>query len=118
MNYHFVNIETGEFFICEEKLWIKTLETAQEEGWDPDGTFYDVNSQYEEYDYDEDYNRTLYCYCMHISEMYQWDGSYTDRRDQVVGYEDTIYLVKALEGTGADADLVSFIEKGSFRICS
>ena len=118
MTYHFVNIETCECYFCEESLWINTLEVAKDEGWEPDGTYYDINSQYEDLDYDDDSNRAIYCFCAYTVEMREWNGSFTDCKDQIVSYIDSMYLVKALEGMGTDVSLVSFLEKGSFRICS
>ncbi len=118
MTYLFMNIETEECFYCEESLWKSTLEIAKSEGWEPDGTYYDINSQYEDGDFDDDFNRALFCYCVHTAEMHAWDGNFIERRDQIVSYVDSMYLVKALEGMGVDASLVAFLDKGSFRICS
>ena len=119
MYYHFVNVETGEYFYCEEQVWIRALEAAKNSGWDPYGTIYDL-----EYDINDECEfvtgraQIIFTILCTMRESSNWDGSYTAKRNQVLDFNDTVYLTEALEGTDTDPDLISFVDKGSFRICS
>jgi hypothetical protein len=53
-----------------------------------------------------------------MGNMGQWKGSYTEKCNQVLDFNDTVYLAEALEGTDTDPELVRFIDKGTFRICA
>jgi hypothetical protein len=51
-------------------------------------------------------------------EAARWDGNYTDKCNQVVIQDDAVYLAFALDGTDVNIELIDFMKKGSFRICS
>ena len=87
--------------------------------WEPDGTIYDP--LYEAADQSFDSDDLMYFYFMLISvknEADYWDGSYLTKGNQIVLYEDAYYLAKSLDGTGVSTELIEFVRKGSFRICS
>jgi hypothetical protein len=58
--------------------------------------------------------------CYLAREMFEWNGNYVDRRNQVVSESDAYELMRALEKTWAsnDRSLLDFLNNGSFRICS
>ncbi len=117
-NYLFINIETQDKFVCDENIWIRALETARNEGWEPDGTLYDFSYEVDELcDFDEDFMASTFRMLRIRNEQLEWEGSYLLRKNQVVQYEDSIYLAAALAGTGTDEKLLDFIRMGSFRIC-
>jgi len=119
MAHLFQNIETGELFSCGEELWISAFEAAKADGWKPDGTLYDIYYDVgEEIDFIGDDNGKLYTLLLGMMNVYEWDGNYTEKRNQVVTYEDAYYMVMSLKCAGVDPELCRFVGKGSFRICS
>lgn len=119
MSYHLLNVETLDYFYCDEKEWIAAIDKAIENDWRPDGTFFDYLFDAE--DQCSDTDDIMYYFFMLISannEALTWDGNYIEKKNQIVLYEDSIYLAIALEGQGVSNDLINFIKKGSFRICS
>ncbi len=118
MAYTLINIESGEIFICEDNVWIDAFEAAKADGWDPDGTMYDAAYTLdEELDYIGDDNEKLWRIYTEVGNEFDWDGSYTEKRGQVVTYGDSYYMVMSLKCAGADPALCEFVSKGSFRIC-
>ncbi len=119
MFYLLQNVETDEFFSCSDGEWITALEVAKENYWEPDGTTFDVacciNDDCEHVD---DLMAVYFAMIIIRSEFLEWNGNYTDKRNQVVMYEDAVYLAQALDGTEVNPDLIDFMRKGSFRICS
>lgn len=119
MSYHFVNVDTSEYYFCDEDIWISAIEYAKKNDWDPAGTVYD-------YVYDTDdvcfgINDEMYYLFMLIvnqNEYLEWNGNYIEMKNQVVTYEDSMYLPLCLKGSNAPPGLIEFISKGSFRICS
>ena len=76
MAYHFLNLETSEYYYCEEQEWAAALDTARENYWEPDGTFYDQFYEAAEQSFDSD--DLTYFYFMLISvrnEALSWDGN-------------------------------------------
>lgn len=119
MAYHFLNIETLDYYYCDEKEWVNAIETAKENYWEPDGTLFDIFYEAGDQCSDDDDILTYnFMIVMSKNELEVWDGSYFEKRNQVVIYEDSIYLAAALDGTDTSTELVDFIRKGSFRICS
>lgn len=119
MSYHFINIDTGEYFYCDDHLWVSAIETAKKNGWDPYGTIYDLEYGIDDQcEFLEDEAEILFTVIFTLKENSEWDGSYTDKRNQIVDNDDSVYLTEALERTDTDPELVEFINKGSFRICS
>jgi len=119
MAYHLLNIETLDYYYCEDEEWVNAIETAKQNYWTPDGTSYDIFCEAEDQCFDND-DILYYNYMLVVfqNEAMYWDGSYFEKRNQIVIYEDSIYLASALEGTGVSTELIDFIKMGSFRICS
>lgn len=119
MSYHLLNVETGEYLYIDEHVWIKALETAKENYWQPGGTSFDLAySIYDECEFLEDPMEIMFMIIVINNEIMEWDGNYTEKKNQVIDYEDTLYLADSLNGTDTPAELVEFIQKGSFRICA
>lgn len=119
MAYHLLNIETSEYYNCDDDVWVTSIEIAKENGWEPDGTLFDIIYDAVDKCYDVE-NELYYYFALVISrnEAIQWDGNYIEKKNQFLCYEDTIYLAMNLDGTGVSSELIDFIRKGSFRICS
>ncbi len=119
MAYHLLNIETSEYYYSDEQEWVTAINIALQNEWDCDGTIFDVMYETEEQCFDND-DPLHFFYALNIStnEALYWDGNYFEKRNQIVSYEDTIYLAMALNGTDTNPELIEFIKKGSFRICS
>jgi len=119
MAYHLLNIETLEYYYCDENDWLNAIETAKENYWEPDGTVFDVYYETDEKCFEsDDYLLYMFTLIASQSESLDWDGSYFKKRNQVVSYEDSYYLAVSLDGTDTSTELIDFIKKGSFRICS
>jgi len=119
MSYHLVNIETSEYYYCDDQDWINAINIAKEDGWKPDGTMFDMECDIDDACYGID--DEMYCLYMYIQsklEYQEWDGNYFEKRNQIVMYEDSLYLSYSLEAMGVKKELVDFVKKGSFRICS
>ena len=119
MSYHLLNIETSEYYFCDDQVWLSAIDIAKENYWDCEGTSFDIMYEADEQCFNSN-NEMSYFYAMTIAKdkSSQWDGNYTEKRNQVLSYQDTYYLAMSLEGTGIEAELIEFIKKGSFRICS
>lgn len=118
MAYLLINIETGEQFTCDEKVWIDAFEAAKADGWDPEGTMYDAAYVLDdELDYVDDDNEKLWRIYKEVGTEFDWDGSYIEKKGQVVTYGDSYYMVMSLKCAGVDPALCEFVAKGSFRIC-
>ena len=119
MAYIFMNVNTGEIFHCEDREWIDAFDAAKTDGWVPDGTLYDAEFVIdEELDYIDDENQKMFTIVNAMRETFVWEGSYTDKCNQIVTYEDSIYLAMSIKSAGITGALLEFIQKGSFRICS
>jgi len=119
MSYHLLNIETNDYFYCDDHEWLTAIDTAQRNGWIPDGTVFDID--YVSADQSFDVDDPLCYFFMLVTfkdEAAEWDGNYIEKRNQIVLYEDSIYLAMDLNGDGISDELVEFVKKGSFRICS
>lgn len=119
MPYHLVNTETFEYYFCDDEVWISALKYAEENDWQPAGTYYDFVYDTDDICFDID-DQLIYLYTLYMNQndQHEWDGNYTEKRNQIVTYEDILYLPLCLKGSGAPAELIEFIEKGCFRICS
>jgi hypothetical protein len=120
MGYRLENMTTRQSIACTDERWRLLIETARANGWDEEGTRYDLTYELEEsYDPMVDYLYNLWM-IFHLSrEMFDWDGNYIDKKGQVVSESDAYNLMQTLRET-ADADdgaLLVFFNSGSFRIC-
>jgi len=117
MPYLLTSVNENVTCKCDDPYWVRVIDLAREEGWQPDGTMYNFDSRVDELTdemYDPLYN--LFFVVMCFNEIWQWEGSYTEKENQIVTDEDAYYLRLALQGTGTDEELMRFLEKGSFRI--
>ncbi|MCA1763002.1 MAG: hypothetical protein LC664_08435, partial [Flavobacteriales bacterium] len=69
-------MEDGEVFQCSNFFWGRTLQLAERNGWEPEGTHF-IDEQGE--------------------EQSDWDGNYDDQNGQVVSEQDAGNLITALE---------------------
>jgi len=121
MAYTLQNLNTYQAFTCGDDQWIHLLETARSNGWIEEGTRFDLTYEVDEaYDAMIDYLYNLWIICDLVRETFEWNGNYVDRKNQVVSESDAYYLKQALEKTwySDDRELLEFLNKGSFRICS
>ncbi len=123
MSYIFINIDTFEVYECEEDLWHNAYDFACEDGWVPDGTFFDLAYQISEDlddvdDYNFDPSANLFGMLLALNDMHKWDGNYFEKRNQVVTDTDLYYMVLSLKCGDFPAAFLEFLDKGSFRICS
>jgi len=119
MAYHLLNVETSEYYYCDDHEWADAIETAKENDWEPDGTFFDIVYETNDHCFDsDDPGYWMFTFSAYGKESREWDGNYIEKRNQIVMYEDSIYLAISLDGTGVSTELIEFIRKGSFRICS
>jgi len=119
MAYHLLNLETSEYYYCDDHVWTEAIRIAEENDWGPDGTFFDIVYQTNDQCFDsDDPGYWMFVFTSLRNESQDWDGNYIEKRNQVVLYEDTIYFAMSLDGTGVSTELIEFIRKGSFRICS
>ena len=119
MAYHLLNIETSEYYYCEDRDWADAIDIAIKNDWGPSGSFFDAVYETNDRCFDtDDFVYWMFIYTTLKSELLEWDGNYVEKRNQIVDYEDTIYLAMSLDGTGVSTELIDFIRKGSFRICS
>lgn len=119
MSYTFLNINTLQSFTCDDDAWLRYLETARAGGWEAEGTQFDFASEVDDaYDPMVDYLYNLLMIFYVSREMLEWDGNYTDRKNQVVSESDAYYLMLALEKEWASPDrgLLDFLNSGPFRI--
>jgi len=118
MKYTLLQIESGESLTLDEEQWLTILETAQKEGWDPEGTRFDLFFEMDEaFEEDDDELYRLFSYLTLNSDYVEWDGNYTDRANQVISETDAYYLFKATEDVIDTPPLFSLLAKGSIRIC-
>ncbi|MCU0847094.1 MAG: hypothetical protein MUD12_04335 [Spirochaetes bacterium] len=119
MPYILHNRSGNTGFVCPDGLWLAAIDAAKERGWRPEGTRFDFA-----YTVDRDYD----CRAGTMSNMFtvitihmdhlNWNGSYTEKLDQLVGDADAADMAAALTGTPGMEDLAAFIAKGGFRIMS
>ncbi len=121
MAYALRNLNTRQVYTCGDDQWLHHLETAQANGWSGEGTHFDLAYELDEtYDPMVDYLYNLWMICNLTREMFEWNGNYIDRRNQIVSESDAYYLKQALEKTWSSKDrgLLDFLNNGSFRISS
>jgi hypothetical protein len=120
MAYTLLNLATMRTITVGDEQWPRYLAAARENGWKEEGTRYDFSCQVDEiYDtmYDYLYNLLL---IFHVArELFEWDGNYHEKKNQIVSESDARILSQALEKIAAPGDrgLLDFLESGAFRIC-
>lgn len=117
--YILVNLYNDDGYVCSDDLWISLLDLAQSYGWKPKGTRYDFIHEMEECSEDNDDEMTsLFTLISINNRRLEWNGSYSEKENQIVRKSDAVNLYQALKITGIDPELLSFIKQGSFRILS
>ena len=119
MAYTFLNINTLKTFTCGEEEWTRILAAARAGGWEEEGTQFNFACEVDDaYDPMVDYLYNLWMIFYLSREMFEWDGNYTDKKNQVVSESDAYYLMLALEKewTSTDRGLLDFLNSGPFRI--
>ncbi len=118
MAYTFLNLNTLQSFTCGEEEWQRLLEAAHAGGWEEEGTEFDFACEVDDaYDSQVDYLYNLLMIFYVSREMFEWDGNYTEKKNQIVSESDAYYLMLALEKEpAADRGLLDFLNSGPFRI--
>jgi hypothetical protein len=99
--------------------WKRLLTMARANGWKPRGTLLDVEFQMnlELSMCEEPDGVNVDSLRKQVEERCKrWHGVYLIPQYQIVTAEDAMEMMKAMEGTDADADLLLFLSKGAFRI--
>lgn len=118
MAYILINIETGDYFRCEDQVWIDAFNAAVADGWKPDGTMFDPEFYLDtELDFVEDETQRYWMIVSAVKETFDWDGNYIEKSGQIVTYGDAYYMVMSLKCAGVDPELIEFVSRGDFRIC-
>ena len=112
------SIKTNERLECTGEEWFRLLASAEENGWDPEGTILDLAFQLfihpePNYLFEDDLLVLLYLhnYCL------GWNGDYRSPEYQIVRDSDCEKLLASLEGAEPYPALTAFLSRGSFRIC-
>jgi len=117
--YTFQNLSSGKTLIIDDEPWLKLLALAGENGWEEEGTRYDFAFQVdEEWDFMYGYEYNLWLLLQTAREMFEWEGGYIEKKNQIVYESDAYFMAQALEKARPDEDrpLLDFLRSGSFRI--
>ncbi|MBN2158138.1 MAG: hypothetical protein JW807_01990 [Spirochaetes bacterium] len=120
MAYTLMNLSTMRSLTVSDGEWSRFLAEARANGWEEEGTRYDFSCQVDDiYDSLYDYLYNLFLIFHVARELFEWDGNYHERKNQVVSEGDALHLSQALEETAGDDNraLLDFLREGSFRIC-
>ena len=118
MDYHLELIYSKEKLTISREKWISALDFAKNNGWQPAGTYLDFNKELDllwNDDFDEMYN--LWMVLTSHNSCHEWEGSYTEKEDQIVTDNDSYELMLSLEISNDFSHLASFIGGTAFRIC-
>jgi hypothetical protein len=121
MAYLLQNLSTMQTATCDDEMWLRYLSTARENGWEREGTRYDLNYQIDEtFDSLNGRQYNLWMILILAREMFEWDGNYVDKSNQTVSESDAYSLMQSLAKTwaGDDRSFLDFLESGAFRICA
>ncbi|MGE4518754.1 MAG: hypothetical protein AB7E04_04530 [Desulfobacteraceae bacterium] len=117
MNYHLESLISKEKFIISKEKWLKALEFARQNGWTPAGTALDFDTELDIlWNDDQDRLYNLWMVLASHNACHEWEGSYTEKEDQIVLPEDSYELMLSLEMSDEFMELASFIAGVSFRI--
>lgn len=119
MAYTFLNLATMSTVSVPDEEWSRHLAAARAGGWEEEGTRYDLPCQVDEvYDAMYDYLYNLLLIFQVTRELFEWDGNYDEKKNQIVSERDARRLMEALETTWASDDrgLLQFLGNGAFRI--
>ncbi|MDY0131916.1 MAG: hypothetical protein RBR53_04530 [Desulforegulaceae bacterium] len=117
MNYHLESLITKEKFIISEEKWLKALEFAKKTHWQPLGTVLDFETELDLlWDDNQDRMFNLWMVLASHNACVEWEGSYTEKQNQIVLDNDSYELMLSLEISEEFIDLANFISGVSFRI--
>jgi hypothetical protein len=121
MAYTLENLSSRKIFTISDDAWLGDMATARENGWEEEGTQYDLAHQIDEtYDpmYEYQYNLWM-TFCL-MREMFEWNGNYIEKNNQIVSESDAYFMMKALEKTWSadDRSFLEFLGSGALRICA
>ncbi len=123
MAYSLTCIETNQTIVVEDDVWKEALSQAEQSGWEPEGTRYDIATVLDEW-CDEPWENnnspinSILSIIQHVSLFNEWDGNYTDCENQIISEADANYMAYYLDGNGFDEALIDFLNSGSIRINS
>lgn len=119
MAYTFQNINTNQTCCCGDEDWVRYLDDARAAGWEAEGTIFDFAREVDDsYDDMNDYLFNLWM-IIHVSrEMFEWDGNYTEKKNQLISESDAYYLMLALEKgpVPPGREFLDFLNSGPIRI--
>lgn len=118
MNYHLELIYSKEKFEISKEKWVRALGFAKENGWQPAGTYLDYDTELDDF-WDEDQGNMyqLWMVLTALNSCHEWNGNYTEKRNQIVSDKDSYELMLSLEINDEFLDLAVFIGGTSFKIC-
>ncbi len=118
MAYVFASLDGARRVECGDSEWHSVLETARGRDWEPEGTTIDYEFQVEEvWDDKNDYTWNLMlAFQAHMMAL-GWNGSYTEKENQVISESDAYALYLSLDRTSADGALLELLSAGAVRIC-
>ncbi len=118
MKYVLLQIDSGESLHLDKDYWLKIIKTAEQEGWEPEGTRFDLMFELDDaFSDSDDEMYKLFQYITKNNDYIEWNGNYTDKANQVISEPDAYYLYQAIEGVIDDPPLHDILMKGNLRIC-
>jgi len=119
MNYLLIGTDSNIKYICSTEYWLALLNIARENGWKPEGTYYDLQNRLDECREDILCSMTrMFSFICINNEYIEWDGNYTDMKGQVVSEVDAYQMMLSIEGYIQDRSLSDLLSAGAFRIFS
>lgn len=117
MEYHLEQLYSKEKFSISQSKWLKALNFAKDMGWHPAGTVLEFEKELDDL-WDEDQSRmyNLWMVLMSQNACTQWEGSYTEKENQIITDTDSYELMLSLEMSEEFVDLAGFIGGTAFRI--
>lgn len=117
MDYHLELINSKEKFIISSDSWLKALEFAKENGWNPAGTIIEFEKELDQlWNDSQDKMYNLWMVLTSHNSCHEWSGSYIEKENQVVLDNDSYELMLSLEMSDEFMELANFIGGVSFRI--
>jgi hypothetical protein len=117
MNYHLESLISKEKFTISDEKWIKALDFARENGWQPLGTILDFESELDIlWNDSQDRMYNLWMVLTSHNACHEWDGNYIQKQDQIVSDTDSYELMLSLEMSEEFRELASFISGIPFKI--
>ncbi len=118
MTYVFASLDGAKMVECEDLDWHSALESARDREWDPEGTALDFQYQLDQaWDDTVDYTVNLMLMIQVHMSVLGWNGSYTEKENQIISESDAYSLYRSLDETFAGADLLKLLAGGAVRIC-